>query len=740
MRKILVLLLLLFPLLGLAKKKETPSLIIRKATGPMMVDGILDEPDWNSADIAEDFFQHFPYDSSYAITKTQVRLTFDDQNIYVSAICYDDLPGDYVVQSLKRDFSYPVSDAFAIFIDPFNDKLNGFSFAVNPLGVQREGLLQGGGFFGVTTSWDNKWYSAVKRMSDKWIVEMAIPFKTIRFQENNQTWGVNFSRNDLKRNENSSWAPVPRNFNIGSTAFTGTLVFESPPKKPGSNISFIPYAIGNTNKDYSDNSEINQAGNAGFDAKVAVSSSLNLDLTVNPDFSQVEVDRQIVNLTRFNLFFPEKRQFFIENSDLFSRFGFRQIRPFFSRNIGLHNGNVMPILAGARLSGKINKNLRIGLMNLQTEGVNLPLTDSTSEFVKSQNYTVAAFQQQVFGRSNIAAIFVNRQAFNGMEIDDIDYNRVVGFDYNIASENNRWLGKLFYHKSITPERNKDSYAHASWLMYNSEKIYAMWNHEYVGENYNAEVGFVPRNKLYNPDSGAYINRSYWRFEPIFGYKIYPESGSINNHGPNIYFSHYLDEGLKTTEYQVKLGYEIKMQSTSKFEFGLTENFTDLPFPTDITRTGSTNLPSGKYWYRNFTFHYISNKRALGYFSLAFDFGTFYNGMKTTYNGEYSFRKQPWGIFSINITKDEITLPDPYDNASLTLIGPKVELSFTKNIYFTTFIQYNTQIENVNLNTRFQWRFKPMSDFYIVYTENYLAPGFDVKNRALVLKFIYWLNV
>jgi len=353
LRKIPFLLLFLFSLNCIGAEKETPTLKIRKATAPIIIDGIIDEPDWKSADVAEDFFQNFPYDSSFAITKTQVKVTYDDQNIYVAAICYDDLPGDYVVQSLKRDFSYPISDAFAVYIDPFNDKLNGFSFAVNPLGAQREGLLQGGGFFGVTTSWDNKWYSKVKRKADRWIVEMAIPFKTIRYQENNITWGINFSRNDLKRNENSSWSPVPRNFNIGSTAFTGTLIFESPPKKPGTNISIIPYAIASTDQDFSSEGDVNQSGNSGFDAKIAVSPSLNLDITLNPDFSQVEVDRQIVNLTRFSLFFPEKRQFFVENSDLFSKFGFRQIRPFFSRNIGLNQGRIMPILAGARLSATV---------------------------------------------------------------------------------------------------------------------------------------------------------------------------------------------------------------------------------------------------------------------------------------------------------------------------------------------------------------------------------------------------
>jgi len=724
---------------SIADERAVPILNVKKATGKIIVDGILDEPDWQTANIAGDFFQNFPYDTSYAITKTEVKVTHDDEFIYIAAICYDHLEGDYVIQSLKRDFSYPVSDAFAVFIDPFNDKLNGFSFAVNPLGVQREGLLEGGAFFGVTTSWDNKWYSEVTRQGDRWTVEMAIPLKTIRYKGGTKVWGINFSRNDLKRNENSSWSPVPRNFNIASTAFSGELEFEDPPTKAGTNISLIPYAIGNTNRDFTSDSTFNYGVNAGLDAKVAVTSSLNLDITVNPDFSQVEVDKQIVNLTRFNLFFPEKRQFFIENSDLFSRYGFRQIRPFFSRNIGLKNGQIVPILAGARLSGKVNKNWRIGLMNLQTEGVSLSTSDTTFEFVQSQNYTVAAVQRQI-GRSNIAGIFVNRQSYESEGFSPNDYNRIVGLDFNLNTKSNNWFGKAFYHYSITPYDYKDNVAHAVWFIHSSEKIFAMWNHEYVGENYLADVGFVPRIQLYNPDSGRYERRSYWRFEPEFTYRIYPKSSSINNHSISAYLSEYLDKSFSTTEHIIKLSYKIKFQNTSEFNIEFMDNYIDLPFATDISRIGNTPIPKGEYKYQNFKIEYISNKRALGYFTMGFDYGSFYNGMKTSYSGEYSFRKQPWGIFSVNITRDEIDLPNPYDDASLTLIGPNIELSFTKSFFFTTFIQYNTQLDNVNINSRLQWRFKPMSDLYIVYTDNYYSPDMSVRNRALVLKLIYWLSI
>ncbi|MBT6439737.1 MAG: carbohydrate binding family 9 domain-containing protein, partial [Flavobacteriales bacterium] len=308
MKNYVLIIALLFSLTSVGQE-EKPNLSIKKAKGEINLDGVLDEHDWNDAEIAKDFYQQFPYDTSLAQTKTEVRITYDENFIYVGAICFDELDGKYVIQSLKRDFSYPISDAFAVFLDPFGDQTNGFSFAVNPMGVQREGLLQNGGSRGVTTAWDNKWFSKVTRDQNKWIVEMAIPFKTIRYNEGIPIWGINFSRNDLKRNENSAWSPVPRNFNIATMAFSGKLNWDEAPKKAGVNLSIIPYGITGYSADF-DNDTSNFNLNGGLDAKVAVTSSLNLDITINPDFSQVEVDAQQTNLTRFNLFYPEKRQFF----------------------------------------------------------------------------------------------------------------------------------------------------------------------------------------------------------------------------------------------------------------------------------------------------------------------------------------------------------------------------------------------------------------------------------------------
>lgn len=714
-------------------KKATPSLLIKKASDKIIIDGELNEKSWEDAELAKDFFQMFPFDTSYAKTKTEVKVCYDENFFYVSAVCYDDLKGNYVVQSLKRDFSYPANDAFAVYIDCINDKTNGFCFGVNPLGVQREGLLSNGGGQGVTTIWDNKWYSEVKHYDDKWIVEMAIPFTSLRYKAGVETWRINFSRNDLKRNENSVWAPVPRIFNVASLAFTGELKWDEAPKKSGANISIIPYLTGGVSKDFITQNKEQYTYNGGVDAKIAITSSLNLDITINPDFSQVEVDRQVTNLSRFSLFFPERRNFFIENSDLFERFGFRQIRPFFSRRIGLYNGQVIPIIGGFRLSGNINKNWRIGIMSMQTE-------HKHELGLESQNYSVAAVSRNVLKRSNISFIFVNKQEVTSKGISDNQFNRIAGADFNLQSANNKWFGKVFYHYSFTPQNLNQASANATFLSYSSPRLSAEWNHEYVEKNYLAETGFVPRIYYYNSVTGQNYRETYWRIEPSIRYKFYPKSKLINNHYPEFYVSHYLDSAFKSTEYLYQFSYNFNFQNLSTLSVKAKSNFIKLRNPLDITFTNKPLIPAGDYYFNDAAITYTSSTIKKLFGTASINYGEFYNGIKFTYAAELNYRKQPWGVFSLSYQQDEIRMPEPYQNSYISLIGPKIELLFSKSVFFTTFVQYNTQINNVNVNSRLQWRFKPMSDLYIVYTDNYYSVDMSKKNRALIIKLVYWFSV
>jgi hypothetical protein len=727
-----ILVFLILHLGSYAQVKETPTLKIFKTKEKIKLDGILDEHTWSKTNKANNFVQQFPFDTSLAASKTEVMITYDDDFIYIAAKCFDETPGDYVIQSLKRDFDYMKNDAFGVYIDPFNDLTNGFCFSVNPLNVQREGSIQYGGGMGINNSWDNTWYSEVAKEKDAWTLEMAIPFKTLRFNEKNKTWRINFSRNDLKRNESSSWVSIPRNFSISSLAFTAEMHWDDNPPVNGNNVSVIPYGITTLNSDYINDTTFIKP-NIGIDAKIAVTSSLNLDLTVNPDFAQVEVDRQVTNLSRFSLFFPERRNFFIENSDLFERFGFRQIRPFFSRQIGLNNGSSVPIIGGLRLSGKINQKWRIGLMNMHTRSVE-------SKELDAQNYTVAAAYYQLKGRSNVAAILVNRQGFEKYDWKSYDYNRVVGLDWNIASMDNRISGKLFYHHSFSSNSNDDNFTHASWLMYETPKLTLMWNHEYVGKNYLAEVGFVPRVENYNPITDMILRKSYWRWEPMITYKFYPNKSRVNNHGPRLYLSEYWDGQYKMTERNATLSYVISFNNTAKFTIGSDYYHVKLFFDQDITFSNNSFTAEGFYKYNNFFSEFQSDQRQKFNLFVGARYGGYFNGEKLTASVDLNYRRQPWGIFALSFQTNYIEMPNGFNDVVFHLIGPKVELSFTKSLFFTTFIQYNTQIENVNINSRLQWRFKPMSDLYIVYTENYTSYNIGIKNRALAVKLVWWINL
>jgi hypothetical protein len=701
-----------------------------KAVDVIRIDGDLNERSWIQAEWQDGFWQNFPNDTTQSLTRTRVSITFNDNFIFIGAECYDDFPDkDYVISSLRRDF-ITASDLFEIVIDPFQDKLNGFAFGVSPLGVQREGMISFGSQ--VDWGWDNKWYSETKRYDDKWVVEMAIPLKTLRFESGSTEWNINFLRSELKRNELSAWCKVGRVYTLQSLAFAGKVRFNEPVVKNGNNVSIITYATAGTNKDYNDAHNDENKFNAGLDAKVAVTSSLNLDLTVNPDFSQVEVDRQVANLSRFEIFFPERRQFFIENSDLFARFGFSSIRPFFSRRIGVgadpYTGlfKQIPILYGARLSGRINDKWRIGLMNLQTsknKSVDLPAV----------NYTVAAVQRQIFSRSNIAAIFINKQdvsdSLHDFKLNPNQYDRIVGLDYNLASKDNKWEGKFFFHKELTPEKLSDSYSHASYVNYNSKHLYFEHNHEYVGKNYRPETGYVPR-------------QNYFRLEPNVGIWLYPKNSKVvNQHGPYAggdVFWRNTDQRMLDAD--MDYGWIVNFQSTAYLSVFYRYDYTYLFSPFDPTNTGGVELrDSTSFVYHSVRIRYQSNVRKVFNYFANIRLGQYFNGNIYSVTGNFYYRIQPYGNVGLDYALNLIRLPSPYSDADLLLIGPSIDWAFSKKVFLKAVFQYNNQINNFNTNIRFQWRFKPVSDFYIVYTDNY-TDAFQTKNRGLVVKLTYWLNI
>lgn len=688
---------------------------IAKTNTPMSIDGILDEKPWMTAEHTGKFTRVLPVDSGYASVQTVVMVTYDELNLYVGFICYDPNPGKRIVQSLRRDFTFNRNDNCMVFLDTYNDQTNGFVFGVSPAGAQIDGLLYEATLTSYT--WSSKWKSAVESYDDRWVAEFSIPFRSIRYDEKDNEWGINFGRVDQKSTEKSVWAPVPRNMNSSSLPYHGTLIWDKPLKKAGLGFSLIPYIIGKMTNDNQVREDDKWIGNVGIDAKMVLSTSMNLDLTVNPDYSQVEEDRQVTNLDRFELFFPERRQFFLENSDLFANLGNISVRPFFSRRIGLN----VPVIGGSRLSGRMGDNWRIGLMDMQT---------GSKDDIPTSNFAAAVLQRQVFGKSSFVGFLINKQ----VSVVDQDtlysgyrYNRVVGLEYNLASQNNFWTGKAFYHQTFYPGVTANSAALGGNILYLTRSFRAEINQSWIGSDYVAEVGYIKRT-------------DYLQTSPGLKYSFYPANGEILSHGPNIDFDIILDPDLNMTDRQTQIGYLINWKSRSIFSFNISEEFVKLSRSFDPTNTGGNNLPSGsEFNWRAANVMFSSDARKMFFFTLIGAFGSYYNGNRSNLGSSINYRVQPYGSVEITANYNDISLPFPYNSAELILVGSKFDLTFTDALFLTTYIQYNNQIDNINTNIRFQWRFAPVSDLFVIYTGNSFTKDFINKNRGLAIKLSYWFN-
>lgn len=712
---------------------------IKQATDKIILDGLLNEETWKNADLASDYQQNFPSDDVAAQAITEMYFTYDDKFLYIGAKMHNTGASKYVTPSLRRDFRGGGNDMFIVHFDTFDDKTNGFQFGINPFGVRREGLISnGGGSRGdLSLDWENKWQGEATQHDGYWMVEMAIPFKSIRFKEGSTVWNINSYRIDSNTGERSTWNLIPRNFVLYSLAHTGQLIWDKPLKNPGANIAVIPYMSGNANASggYVPAGETDAlprtsdaTGDFGFDAKIGVGPAMNLDLTVNPDFSQVEVDRQVTNLDRFEIFFPERRQFFLENADLFGQFGQDGLRPFFSRRIGVSRDestgtNIQnKINFGARLSGKLNKNWRLGVLNMQAaeeNDINLP----------KLNYTVAALQRRVFSRSNIGLIFINKQDFNNESGSAFNqFNRVLGVDYNLASADNVWNGKIFYHQSFDKADTVDTYATAASITYSTLDWRVQALAQKVGDNYNPEVGFARRS-------------GYNRGNLEVRKNLYPEKGIFQQLNPFISADFFENEANGVTDSEFKIGIGSQMRNTGRLNASLVRNFIYLFRDFDPTREGNLALSEGtEYTFTNLEADYNSDTRKTFFYTVRGSYGEYFNGDRFSLGGAINYRFQPYGLVSLNYTYNNIRLPDPFGDADIILVGPRFDITFSKSIFWTTFIQYNSQIDNLNINSRLQWRFKPVSDIFIAYTDNYFPDDFVNRNRALVIKLTYWLNL
>ncbi len=696
------------------------------------LDGILDEPIWEEAESASDFWEYFPVDSIQALKQTDIKMLYDDKNLYIGITVYT-AGKNYAVESLRRDFRAGNSDNITLLFDTFNDGNNAFLFGINPYGVRREGLVSGGGLDlrGFTISWDVKWRGESKIYDDYYTSEMIIPLTSFKFREGETKWRFNSYRFDTQSNENSTWARIPQNQNIFGLTFMGDMVFEKPLGKSRTPFAVIPYINYLSARDFENNASTDDF-KFGGDAKVSIGNSLNLDITVNPDFSQVEVDNQITNLTRFEIGLPERRQFFIDNNDLFADFGdSRDSNPFFSRRIGIARdtaGNTIEnsIIGGVRLSGKLNKRLRIGFLNIQTEA------DEANEIATNNNMMLAV-QQQVFSRSNIGLFFINRQSTSDYDFlaDEDRYNRVLGVDYNLISEDNLWSGRAFLHKSFEPEGRNEDLSSGMQLEYNSRYWNFFSKAVFVGEDYQSDLGFIRRTDIFK---GIFsMRRIFW-----------PKEGIIQNHSirffPNFIWSPTRD--FLNTDYTTRLDWEVRFNNLSEAQASFSHEYTYLLDEFDPTRSDDAQPLPGEqgYYYNSVSFQYRSDRRRLFSYSIEPTMGRFFNGDIFSLEGGMNLRLQPKAVVSMNFRYDQIQLPEPYGSADIWLISPRFDLTFSKSLFWSTLIQYSNQRDNLGINSRLQWRFAPLSDLFLVYNDNYFVNSFAPKLRSINLKVTYWLNI
>ena len=713
---------------------DSKNYLVRTINSEINIDGIGDEIEWSKSKWESNFWMWRPTDSLQAKKQTRFKLIRNDKYLFI--LIESDTDGkNFNTPNLKRDFSTYPTDYLTLLFDTFNDGTNAFSFATNPIGLKADGLISGGNQNYRTDrnyAWDTKWNVATQINENSFIAEIRIPFSSFFYDNSQQFWRFNIYRGNTQINESSTWIKIPQNQLIGNLAFMGKMVFETPLEKGKNPISLIPYLSSAAQNDFiysTSKSNISLGG----DAKIPIGNALNLDLTFNPDFSQVEVDDQVVNLTRFAISLPEKRQFFTQNDDLFKDFGEnRDVIPFFSRRIGVAqdlDGNTIEnkIIAGARLSGKLNSNLRLGFLNILTE------SDVNNQIASNLN-TVFTLRQKVFDRSNISFFLIDRRTIG--EYDFINKqdkkNSVSGVEYNLASPDSKWVGRAFYHKSFTEGLEGDDQIVGMRIQRNTLRNRISTGFIHGGEDFRSDLGFFRRT-------------GFMKITPEYTYRIYPKNPNVNNYSftQRGFFVYDTSRNYLMTDRVYKTTIRKSFLNSSSLSFEYNNRYVYLTSNFDPTRTpDGTKLPSNiGYRYDDAEFSYRSDQRKRLNFDSKISYGTFYNGKKFTLENEIKWRKQPILNASMTINYNSIVLPNPYPSKNIWLISPKIDFTFTKTLTWITFVQYNSQGENLGINSRMQWRFSPLSDLFLVYNDNYISTdNFSPRNRSFNLKLTYWLNI
>ncbi len=719
----------------IAQVKLNNTLLAAFTNDAIEVDGMLNDPIWLKAEKTTQFYMNFPKSGlvSPDSLKAEVQVAFTSSTIFIGATCYGSLPNG--VFSLKRDD--PVfweGEVFGIVIDPINAKNSGYVFGINPKGVQADAILDNQNIAqnadltrAINSSWNAIWQGKTKKHGNHWTIELAIPLKIIN-RTKKDVWGINFFRRHVQSNTKHSWSPVPVQFQEVQLDYTGQLMGLNSIKAGKFNMAASPYTLLRHVRDHKSDEKGNSSVEVGGNLRIGITKGLNLDVTLNPDFSQVDVDRQVTNLSTVNIRFPEQRLFFLENSDIFSNFGIPPMRPFFSRRIGLDNtNNPIPIRFGAKLSGSVTDHLRIGMMNIQT--------DRTSE-QSAKNYSSLAFNQKLFKRFLVKGYFHNIQHTGNEPLsEDGRFNRIGGIELDYRSGDGKYRGSWGYGLSTYPKTKGENGFYKLELGYSGQKFAFFTNISGVGNNYRNEIGFFPRNFHFDANSGQSVRFGFNHVFTRVNYTIFPKKGTVNLHEfglRNVYTA--TKEGM-AFRYDWVTSYKLQWKNTSQLDIAYAILRPQLLFP--FAFTDGPPLAAGFYHYNFGNIEYSSDKRKSLRYGVGFQYGGFYNGKRIQYRFDLDYRLNPWGLFSVNASLDDLRFPTPFASAKYWLVGTKTQINFSKSLFWTTFVQYNTQLANFNVNTRFQWQINALSNLFIVYTDNYGVNPWEKKNKTLVIKLNYW---
>ena len=673
-----------------------------------MVDGRLTEAAWATAEPAGDFIQFEPHNGQPAIERTEVRILYDDDTVYLGVVCHDSDMKRIRISSLEEDFDQRNTDVFGFVLDTLHDRQTAFGFFVNPAGARRDTQSARDGDVG-NVDWDGVWDVATTMGEHAWFAEFAIPFRTLRFRNSaSQEWGFNAVRRVPRINEDSTWSPLPvRVRSIVRVSLAGTLTGLDG-IRPSRNLKVKPFAIGSIGA-LGPGNPFRGDRDAGLDVKYGLTRSVTLDASYRTDFSQVEVDQQQVNLTRFNLLFPEKREFFLENRGVFSVAETPGVTgnviPFFTRRIGLSEGGTpIPIVGGARMSGRAG-DYDVGLLAMKAD---------TSGAVPSNDFLIGRVRRNLPGASTIGAIVTSRDSsVSG------DFNRLYGVD-SLLRLADRLEVASYLMATDTPGRRGNNLARLLGAAWRGDRLTLVGQYEQVQPGFTPEAGFVRRTAMthYNGDV-AWRPRSR-RSSRLRNYIV--QAGADYYQNPN---------GDVETRVQT-VGTGFLLQSGAQLVVEAEQTFDRLvaPFPIPVRR--SVVVPVGDYAYRRYSAAYNSDQTRKVSVALSGSAGEFWNGTRQALGGTIELRPSYRMTVTASLSHDVGALPSGEFRS--TLAGIRAVYGFTTRAFLTSFLQYNAAAREFSGNTRFNLIHRPLSDLYVVYNERRNVASGTRIDRAVIVKF------